>query len=282
MISCCCGMTWKGTWIAASERPGDGHQLRQRCRRRTRHRDFRGWADRGGRGFGRQLRLRPLRRGRAPRSKLRPGRAPTLWCRYRNQQRAGQNRGAEYRRSRGGWIGGIRHRCCAIDPRRRGRWNVWQRRHGQPFTSHRPHGFGLADRSEGIALQANGGILVANRTASGHFGLVRLNPTGTVDTDFGTNGLVTANFGGDDDADAVIVQSTGQIIVVGTSLKNGAASTAVAVYDSVGNPLTTFGSQGVLTMASDVSVARRPRKPPAPSRPNRCTWAILSFGRSAP
>jgi uncharacterized delta-60 repeat protein len=114
---------------------------------------------------------------------------------------------------------------------------------------------GSPDRSEGIALQASGGILVANRTASGHFGLVRLNPTGTVDTNFGTNGLVTTNFGGDDDADAVIVQSTGQIIVVGTSLKSGAASTAVAVYDSVGNPLTTFGSQGILTLPSDVSIA---------------------------
>lgn len=114
---------------------------------------------------------------------------------------------------------------------------------------------GAPDRSEGIALQSTGGILVANRTASGHFGLVRLNPNGNVDTNFGTNGLVTANFGGDDDADSVIVQGAGQIIVVGTSLKSGVANTAVAAYDSAGNPVTAFGSQGLLTMASDVSIA---------------------------
>jgi uncharacterized delta-60 repeat protein len=114
---------------------------------------------------------------------------------------------------------------------------------------------GAPDRSEGIALQSTGAILVTNRTSSGHFGLVRLNPNGNVDTNFGTNGLVTANFGGDDDADSVIVQNTGEIIVVGTSLKGGVANTAVAAYDSAGNPLTAFGDNGLLTMASDVPVA---------------------------
>ena len=113
---------------------------------------------------------------------------------------------------------------------------------------------GSPDRSEGLALQSNGDILVANRTPSGHFGLVRLNPSGTVDTTFGTNGLVTANFGGDDDADSVIVQNSGPIILVGTSLQASTAFTAVAAFDPSGNPLTNFGNQGLLTLPGGVPV----------------------------
>ena len=75
-----------------------------------------------------------------------------------------------------------------------------------------------------------------------------------MDTTFGNNGIVTANFGGDDDADSIIVQNTGQIIVIGTSLTASAANTAVAAYDSNGNPLTAFGSNGLLTLPSGITL----------------------------
>jgi len=112
---------------------------------------------------------------------------------------------------------------------------------------------GGPDRSEGFALESNGDILVANRTAQGHFGLVRLNPNGNVDTTFGTNGLTTANFGGDDDADSVVIEAGGPIIVVGTSLQNGNTDTAVVAFDPAGNPMSSFGTNGLLLMPSGVS-----------------------------
>ena len=116
---------------------------------------------------------------------------------------------------------------------------------------------GAPDRSEGLAIQSNGDILVANRTATGHFGIARLNPSGTLDTTFGTNGVAVANFGGDDDADSLVLEDAGQIIAIGTTLQNGTAQTAVAAFDPIGNPLTSFGSNGLLTLASGVTPVSR-------------------------
>jgi len=105
------------------------------------------------------------------------------------------------------------------------------------------------DRSEAIAVQGQN-ILVANRTSTGHFGVVRLTSTGAVDRTFGSSGLATANFGGDDDADSLVVQSSGQIIAIGTTLQNGAAQTAVAAFDANGNLIPNFGTNGLLALAS--------------------------------
>ena len=114
-----------------------------------------------------------------------------------------------------------------------------------------------ADRSEGLALQSNGRILVANRTSTGHFGLVRLTATGALDSTFGVAGLATANFGGDDDADSIAIENTGEIIVVGTSLQNGTANTAVAAFSPDGALLTTFANKGLLALPSGVTPASR-------------------------
>ena len=111
---------------------------------------------------------------------------------------------------------------------------------------------GEPDHTEGLALTADGGILVANRTPSGHFGLVRLNSDGSVDGSFGAGGLATADFGGDDDADSIIVQSTGPVIVIGTTLKSGTAQTAVAAFDPSGAPINSFGNKGLLTLPSGI------------------------------
>lgn len=114
---------------------------------------------------------------------------------------------------------------------------------------------GTPDRSQGLSLLSNGQILIANRTSSGHFGMVRLNPSGTVDTTFGTNGLVAANFGGDDDADSIVAQSTGAVVLVGTSLQNGTPQTAVAAFDTNGNPLTGFANNGLLLLPNDIKAS---------------------------
>lgn len=107
-----------------------------------------------------------------------------------------------------------------------------------------------ADYTMGLALQGNGQIVVANRTAAGHFGVVRLNTDGTVDTTFGSDGLASADFGGEDEADSVVIQDSGAILVVGTSLQNSDPFTAVAALDSSGKLITTFGNDGMATFAS--------------------------------
>ena len=108
---------------------------------------------------------------------------------------------------------------------------------------------GTADRSEGLAVQDNGDILVAKHTASGHFGIVRLDPSGRLDTTFGINGVATANFGGADDADSIVLQPDGTIIAIGTSLQSGSVpTTAVAAFDANGAPLTNFGAGGLVLL----------------------------------
>ena len=112
----------------------------------------------------------------------------------------------------------------------------------QPFAS------GTPDVTEGLALDAAGNILVANRTASNHFGTVRIKTDGTRDTSFGTAGtpgLATTNFGGSDDADVVTVQSNGQIIVAGTTTLNGTTRTALTAYKTDGSLDTSFGTAGI-------------------------------------
>ncbi|HXE52699.1 MAG TPA: DUF3466 family protein, partial [Tepidisphaeraceae bacterium] len=112
---------------------------------------------------------------------------------------------------------------------------------------------GTPDRSEAMALEPNGQLLVANRTSSGHFGLVRLNANGTTDTSFGSGGLVTADFGGDDDADAIVLQSSGPIVLVGTSNQGGSAQTAIAAFDPAGNPVSSFGTGGLMLLPNAIA-----------------------------
>jgi uncharacterized delta-60 repeat protein len=111
------------------------------------------------------------------------------------------------------------------------------------------------DYTVGVTVDADGYVLVANQAGSGSdrdFGVVRLDPTGERDAAFGASGLVTADFGGDDDADAVLVQASGEVLLVGTTDAGGNAKTAVAAFDAVGAPIREFGTAGKFT--TDVGV----------------------------
>ena len=107
---------------------------------------------------------------------------------------------------------------------------------------------GGPDRSEGLAIQPDGQILVANTTASGKFGLVRITTAGSTDSTFGVNGLVAASFGGTDDADTILLQSSGTIVVIGTSLQSTGPDAAVGIFDASGAPLSGFGNNGLLLL----------------------------------
>jgi uncharacterized delta-60 repeat protein len=133
------------------------------------------------------------------------------------------------------------------------------------------------DHTEGIAVQSDGKIVVANRTAGGHFGVVRLNTDGAVDASFGSGGLATIAFGGDDDADAVAIQATGQIIVVGTTSAGGGEIAAAALQpNGVLDP--SFGSGGKYTTSAAITVAAAPAGTLAPQAIHIGDLFLHAFG----
>jgi uncharacterized delta-60 repeat protein len=75
--------------------------------------------------------------------------------------------------------------------------------------------FGCDDRALGVAIQVDGKIVTAGVTC-GDFALARYNTNGTLDSSFGTAGIVTTDFsGGDDGAFAVAIQPDGKIVAAG-------------------------------------------------------------------
>jgi uncharacterized delta-60 repeat protein len=101
----------------------------------------------------------------------------------------------------------------------------------------------------GLAIQPDGKIItVGSGSLAGATGMeiVRFNPNGTLDTTFnGTGSLVfDPSTGLDDVANAVTLQSNGQIVIAGTVQAPGAAGTDMAVIrlNSNGTQDTTFGT----------------------------------------
>ncbi|MFH8627539.1 calcium-binding protein [Streptomyces vietnamensis] len=107
------------------------------------------------------------------------------------------------------------------------------------------------DRFGGIedaAVQADGKIVVAGGGGSseGDFLVARYNPNGSLDTTFGTGGMVITDFGDKfDAARAVVLQSGGRILAVGGADQG---EFGLARYTSNGSPDTTFGGgDGMVT-----------------------------------
>jgi uncharacterized delta-60 repeat protein len=78
------------------------------------------------------------------------------------------------------------------------------------------------DAANGVVLQPDGKILVVgsatNASGDDDFAVVRYNADGSLDTSFGFGGKVTTPIGGgDDQANAVVLQADGRIVVVGRS-----------------------------------------------------------------
>jgi uncharacterized delta-60 repeat protein len=118
---------------------------------------------------------------------------------------------------------------------------------------------GQPDHTVGLALQSDGRVLVANRTeaAAGDFALARVTTDGKLDSTFGTNGIATADFGGDDDADAIVVQGTGEVLVIGTTDAGGAPMVAVAAFGRDGSPDGNFGTGGKFTVDAGATQSGR-------------------------
>lgn len=111
-----------------------------------------------------------------------------------------------------------------------------------------------------MLLQSDGKIVLVGDAASGrseHIALARLNSDGSVDTTFGTNGVVQTVVGLNSHAYGMTIQLDGKIIVTGVS--NG--HVVVVRYASDGSLDATFGTSGMVTttlgkqsVGSDVAV----------------------------
>ena len=100
-----------------------------------------------------------------------------------------------------------------------------------------------SDSGSGIVLQPDGKIIMMGSAPGQQPVLKRYNSNGSVDNIFGTNGILTVNFGC-----KAALQSDGKLVVAGSS--NG--SFAVARYNSNGTSLdNTFGVNGVAIDSSD-------------------------------
>jgi uncharacterized delta-60 repeat protein len=121
--------------------------------------------------------------------------------------------------------------------------------------------FGLGGRvsttcscsANAIAIAPGGQIVVAGQGYGGtvDFLVARYNRDGSLDTSFGSEGIVTTSFGDYDIAGGVVVQPSGKIVAAGGSLTGLGADYdfALARYNDDGSLDTSFGSGGKVTTA---------------------------------
>jgi len=100
---------------------------------------------------------------------------------------------------------------------------------------------GTTDAGNAVLLQTNGKIIIAG-TSDNHFALARYDTDGSLDSSFGTGGIVTTNIGGFSPAYDAALQTDGKIIVVGRSNSD----LALARYDTDGSLDSSFGSGGTV------------------------------------
>jgi uncharacterized delta-60 repeat protein len=103
-----------------------------------------------------------------------------------------------------------------------------------------------------IALQADGKIVASGYTFNGgvvQFALARYNTDGSLDTGFGSGGIVTTSLSPHAQAQAVAIQGDGKIVVSGYTFDDSSEISLFAVvrYDSSGNLDTSFGGTGIVT-----------------------------------
>jgi uncharacterized delta-60 repeat protein len=112
--------------------------------------------------------------------------------------------------------------------------------------------FGLGDDARSVAIQADQKILVGGLATDGTtfapmFALARYKTNGTLDVGFGTGGLTTTSFfGNDDEAFSVLLQRDQKIVVTGYAT-GGAPAFALARYNTDGTLDTSFGTAGLVT-----------------------------------
>ncbi len=105
---------------------------------------------------------------------------------------------------------------------------------------------------ESMAIQNDGKIILVGFTivnsTSADFAIARYNTDGSLDTSFSFDGKVITDFsGGSEDANAVVIQPNGKIVVAGTSFTGTTSDFAVARYNPDGVLDNSFDFDGKVT-----------------------------------
>ena len=95
-----------------------------------------------------------------------------------------------------------------------------------------------------VALDSSENIIVGG-VSDNTFTVARYDSTGTLDTSFGTGGIVTTALGSNDKVVAVLVQSNDKIVAVGNTDSN----IAIVRYNTDGTLDTSFGTGGIVISA---------------------------------
>jgi uncharacterized delta-60 repeat protein len=109
---------------------------------------------------------------------------------------------------------------------------------------------GGSDQGRAVVVQPNGKIVVAGIAPGSDFALMRYNTNGSLDTSFDGDGRVVTDFSGgsNDQANHLLRQSDGKLVVAGLSNAAGHFDFAVARYNSDGSLDTTFSVDGWVTI----------------------------------
>ncbi|WP_063886634.1 DUF11 domain-containing protein [Streptomyces aureus] len=103
---------------------------------------------------------------------------------------------------------------------------------------------GTTDEAFAMAVQPDGKIIAVGRVSPGSdFALARYNADGSLDTTFDTDGKVTTDFGGGEEAAGVVVQADGKIVAAGRV----GSDFGLARYNADGSLDTTFDTDGKVT-----------------------------------
>ena len=109
--------------------------------------------------------------------------------------------------------------------------------------------FGSADSAQAVAIQFDGKIVAAGTSMVGgtfDFAVARFLPSGAPDVSFGSGGRVTTDFGFQELAFDVGIQTDGKILVVGGADKVGGADVVLARYNANGTLDSSFGVGGLV------------------------------------
>lgn len=117
---------------------------------------------------------------------------------------------------------------------------------------------GRPDRSIGVASLPDGSLLVSNHSAGNgdDFAVAKVKVDGAVDNTFGDAGVAAIDFGGEDDADQLLVQGSGEILALGTTTADG-NRIAVAALGADGSLIRSFGDDGKLTVEAQPTATDR-------------------------
>jgi uncharacterized delta-60 repeat protein len=118
---------------------------------------------------------------------------------------------------------------------------------------------GISSYGEAVVLRSDGKIIIGGASYNGiqnTFALARYHPNGSLDSSFGSSGVVTTPIGATGESLDMVIQPDRQIVVAGQSRHNGQTGFALArYYDEGPAPLLIPASGGTITPTLGVTLS---------------------------